>query len=247
LEGWPMGTPRSVSTKLAHPEIRVLPVADVRLYREGLANCLASRAGLQVVGMAANRDEALALVASLQPDVVVMDMATRDSLAIVRAINGSTPAVRIIAFAIEPLDREILACAEAGVAGYVHSEASTDDLVAAIESVMRDELLCPPRTAALLLRRLALLAKTKPQPNTVDLTVREREIGLLIDDGLSNKEIAQRLNIEVATVKNHVHNILEKLHVPSRAQAAAHLRATLGHVSRSAAFDRLESDPGAKV
>jgi DNA-binding NarL/FixJ family response regulator len=199
------------------------------------------------VGLAANRDEALALVASLQPDVVVMDMAMRDSLDIVRAINGSLPEVRIIAFAIEPLDREILACAEAGVAGYVHSEASTDDLVAAIESVMRGELLCPPRTAALLLRRLALLAKTKQRPEATNLTGREREIGMLIDEGLSNKEIAQRLNIEVATVKNHVHNILEKLHVPSRAQAAARLRATVGHVSRSAVLDRRAPDPVAKI
>jgi DNA-binding NarL/FixJ family response regulator len=217
----------------------VLPIAEVRLYREGLANNLAGRSNLDVVGTAANRDEALTRVSSLQPDVVVLDMATHESLEIVRAISGSVPQVRILAFAIEELDREILACAEAGVAGYVSCEASTDDLAAAIESVMRGELLCPPRTAALLLRRLASLAKGgQAEMRGLSLTRREREIVVLIDDGLSNKEIAQRLNIEVATVKNHVHNLLEKLHVSTRAQAAAHLRRGTGRGSRSAATDR---------
>ena len=220
-------------------KVRVLPVAEVRLYREGLASNLGGRENLHVVGMAANREEASMLVASLQPDVVVLDMATRDSLEIVRAISGSAPKVRILAFAIEELDREILACAEAGVAGYVPCEASTDDLVAAIESVMRGELLCPPRTAALLLRRLASLAKGgQTQMPGLSLTGREREIVVLINEGLSNKEIAQRLNIEVATVKNHVHNLLEKLHVSTRAQAAAHLRGGAGRASRAAVNHR---------
>jgi two-component system, NarL family, nitrate/nitrite response regulator NarL len=207
------------------PDIRVLPVAEVRLYREGLARSLASRPGITVVGTAANRDEALSLVESSRPDVVVLDMATRNSLEIVRTVNDSTPAVRIIAFAVEELDPQIIACAEAGVAGYVCCEASTDDLLIAIESVMRGELRCPPRTAALLLHRLASLARGAPEPVVgVNLTAREREILVLIDDALSNKEIAQRLHIEVATVKNHVHSILEKLHVTTRAQAAARLR-----------------------
>ena len=219
--------------------VRVLPVAEVRLYREGLASNLASRKNLDVIGTAANRDEALALVASSRPDVVVLDIATRDSLEIVSAISSSAPNVRILAFAIEELDREILACAEAGVAGYVPCEASTDDLVAAIESVMRGELLCPPRTAALLLRRLASLAKGgQAQTRGLSLTGRERETVALIEEGLSNKEIAQRLHIEVATVKNHVHNLLEKLHVNTRAQAAAHLRGMRGRASRSVATGR---------
>jgi two-component system, NarL family, nitrate/nitrite response regulator NarL len=234
-----MRAPHLVPTVPSHQSVRVLPVAEVRLYREGLASSLACRTNLDVVGTAANRDEALMLVASLQPDVVVLDMATRDSLEIVRAISGSAPRVRILAFAIEELDHEIVACAEAGVAGYVPCEASTDDLIAAIESVMRGESLCPPRTAALLLSRLATLAKGgQAQSRGLNLTAREREIVVLIDEGLSNKEIAQRLNIEVATVKNHVHNVLEKLHVSNRAQAAAHVRGGPGRGPRSAAMDR---------
>jgi two-component system nitrate/nitrite response regulator NarL len=94
-------------------------VADVRLYREGLSTSLGRREHLAVLGEAGSREAALALVASNPPDVVVLDMATRDSLAIVRAISSAAPSVKIIAFAIEELDREILACGEAGMAGWV--------------------------------------------------------------------------------------------------------------------------------
>ena len=87
-------------------------MADVRLYREGLSTSLGCREHLAVLGEASNREAALALVASNPPDVVVLDMATRDSLAIVRAIGSAAPGVKIIAFAIEELDREILACGE---------------------------------------------------------------------------------------------------------------------------------------
>jgi two-component system nitrate/nitrite response regulator NarL len=234
----------SVPALPAPKDVRVLPVAEVRLYREGLASNLAGRKNLNVVGTAANRTEAMTLVASLQPDVVVLDMATRDSLQIVRSLSRAAPAVRILAFAIEELDREILACAEAGVAGYVSCEASADELVAAIESVMRGESLCPPRTAALLFRRLALRAKAgQEQADDLSLTGREREIVVLIADGLSNKEIAQRLNVEVATVKNHVHNLLEKLDVTTRGQAVAHLRRGVNRMSRSLVLDPSSSVP----
>ncbi len=234
-----MRTGHSVPIASLHEGIRVLPVAEVRLYREGLASSLACRENMVVVGTATTRDEALTLVASAQPDIVVLDMATRDGLEIVRAITSTAPSVKVIAFAIEGLDREILACAEAGVAGYVHCQASMDDLVAAIESVMRGELLCAPRTAAMLLRRVASLAKGEPeQLGKLRLTAREREIVMLIDGGLSNKEIAQKLKIEVATVKNHVHSILEKLHVTTRAEAVAHLRSDTASTSRSRLSDR---------
>ena len=105
--------------------------------------------------------------------------------------------------------------------------------------MMRGELLCPPRTAALLLGRLASLAKGETNNlDGVTLTRREREIVTLIDGGRSNKEIALRLNIEVATVKNHVHRILDKLQVTTRAEAAARLRETGGPRSRSLVLDR---------
>src|SRR5439155_3862772 len=132
---------------------------------------------------------------------------------------------RIVAFAVVETDAEILACAEAGVSAWVPREGSIDDLVATIESVERDELHCPPKLASTLFRRLASLTRRLPQRSPADgLTAREREILALIDRGLSNKEIAVRLSVEVTTVKNHVHNILDKLQVSRRNEAAAFVR-----------------------
>src|SRR2546421_13075479 len=123
---------------------------------------------------------------------------------------------------------DVLASAEAGAIAYVPREASLEDLVAVIECAVRGEAVCSPRVAGALLRRIAVLA-TDGRSDRVParLTKREREIMGLIDEGLSNKEIAKRLRIEVATVKNHVHNILEKLQVHRRGEAAARVRAAL--------------------
>ena len=206
--------------------IRVLVVASVRLYREGMASNLEGRDGLSVVGSSASRVEALRLMTATNPAVVVLDMATNQSLDLVRAIKEVDPQVKIIAFAVEEQDPEIIACAEAGVDGYVACEGSMDDLTSTINSVTRGELLCSPRVAATLLRRVGALANgVRKPPATHGLTSRECEVLGLIDGGLSNKEIAVRLQIEVATVKNHVHNLLEKLHVASRAEAASQLGA----------------------
>jgi DNA-binding NarL/FixJ family response regulator len=183
---------------------------------------LAARPGLAVVGAAAAREAAVALITSARPDVVVLDMATRDSLGIARAIADAQPDARIVAFAVAETDGEILACAEAGVAAWVPREGSIDDLVATIESVERGELRCPPKLASSLFRRLASLTRRLPHRSLADaLTGRERQILALIDRGLSNKEIAVRLSVEVTTVKNHVHNILDKLQVSRRNEAAA--------------------------
>jgi two-component system nitrate/nitrite response regulator NarL len=206
------------------PTIRVLVVAGVRLYREGLATNLASRKNFAVVGTAACLDDVLAQLRPNRPDVVVLDMGTPENFPIVQAIRAEAAHVKTVAVAIEEVDRDVLACAEAGVAGYVPYDRSIDELVAVIESVTRGELLCSPRMAATLFRRLAAMAGEDPERAKHGLTARERQIVPLIDAGLSNKEIAQSLSIEVATVKNHVHNILDKLQVCSRAEAAARLR-----------------------
>jgi two-component system nitrate/nitrite response regulator NarL len=218
-------------------QVRVLIVADVRLYRDGLVHALAGRESLTILGTAVDSEEALALVEALHVDVAVLDMTSRDSLRIARAIHQAAPHVKVVAFAVEESDREVLTCAEAGVAGYVPRGASADDLIVMIESVMRGELTCPPHTVSLLFRRLASLANGRDGPDGSKVTGREREILVLIDSGLSNKQIAQRLGIEVATVKNHVHHILEKLHVTSRSQAAALLRDRPGRASYSERLD----------
>jgi DNA-binding NarL/FixJ family response regulator len=205
--------------------INLVVVAEVRLYREGLIGSLASSEGLAVVGAAGDQDDALALVAAVKPDVMILDMATRNSLDIVRKVREAAPKTKILAFAVDESERDIIACAEAGVAGYVTCQGSMDDLVATIARCTRGELVCSPRITAMLFRRLGtLVGGPQNAGEALSLTAREGQIVDLIDAGLSNKEIANRLGIEVATVKNHVHNILEKLSVTTRAEAAARLR-----------------------
>src|SRR5262249_28164381 len=151
------------------------------------------------------------LIQASRPDVVVLDMATRRSFDIVRAIRLQAPEIQIVAFGVEELESEIVACAKAGIAGYVPCEASLDELVAIIEGVVRGEVICTPRIAAGIFRQLESLtsaAHTNPSmPIAATLTTRERQILELIGRGLSNKEIAVHLGIEVSTVKNHVHNL----------------------------------------
>jgi two-component system, NarL family, nitrate/nitrite response regulator NarL len=209
--------------------IRVAIVADTRLYREGLAQVLGRDSRMSVVATLARRDEALASLPALQSDVVLVDMATPDSCSLVRAILDRAPHAHVIALGVAEDGDDVLGCAEAGVAGYVPREASIEELVAVVESVARGESICSPRVVASLLRRVAALAATHSGALPLaHLTSREREIIRLIDDGLSNKDIARVLGIEVATVKNHVHNILDKLQVHRRGEAAARVRGALG-------------------
>jgi DNA-binding NarL/FixJ family response regulator len=205
--------------------ILILIVSDIRLYRDGLAESLARHAGLAVVGTAAHADEAIRHAAALSPTVILIDHALPESLRTIRLISTVQPGIRIVVLGVLETDKNLLACAEAGVAGYVPRDASLPDLITAIENAARGELRCPPQIAATLLRQLAQRAAGPGDlPPRAPLTAREAEIVRFIEQGLSNKEIAVRLGIQVATVKNHVHNLLEKLRVHHRDEAAARLR-----------------------
>ena len=206
--------------------ISVLILSDIRLYRDGLAEVLARRRSIAVVGSAAEREEGVGLAVELEPEVVLVDMAMPESLATVRELRAHVPGARVVALGVPEVEREVIDCAEAGVAGYVTRERSLADMVEAIQRAARGEALCSPAMTATLLRRVATLAAERA-PEHAPLTARELEIVRLIDEGLSNKQIAQRLCIEIATVKNHVHHILEKLKVRRRSEAAARVRGQL--------------------
>ena len=213
--------------------IRVLIVDDACLYREGLATMLSHESWVAAVQAASDVAAALAALTSFGPEVVLLNMATVSAATILDSMVQLAPEVKVVALGVSEVEEELIPVAEAGVAGYLLRDQSLAELRQIVQSVARGETVCTPRTTAMLLSRVAALARTPrtrlavPSPRLDLLTVREREVLQLIDDGLSNKEIARKLSIEVRTVKNHVHNILEKLQVHRRGEAAARMRSVL--------------------
>jgi len=199
-------------------------VAGVRLYREGLVDAL-TREGLTVVGVDDGQHDVLAQVIAARPDVVLLDMSTVNSSATAREIHQGAADTAVVALGVGASDAELLACAEAGMTGYVSRDACMADLIPCIESAARGEMICSPSLARVLVRRLAALAAERAtEPPPVRLTEREQQIAALLEQDLSNKEIGSRLGIEVATVKHHVHNVLEKMGVRRRYEAVRVLK-----------------------
>lgn len=215
--------------------VRAMIVTDVRLYREGLAEVLGRIGEVSVVATCAPDRDALGKVAELKPHILLADSAVVRSTDLVRRIAEASPATGVVAFAVaEENEDEVLACAEAGVVGFVSRDASAGELVAILVAAAQGHVRCSPRVAGLMVRRVAAMAAARPSDSQLlPLTRRETEIVALIDTGLSNKEIACQLNIETATVKNHVHSLLEKLRVHRRGEAAAILRTHRHASSRS--------------
>ncbi len=203
---------------------RLIIVTEVRLYLEGLADVLRRQDGVEVAGTAATYLEALDLLTDERPQVVLLDSSMPTGLELCARMARVAPEVRIVALGLAEEEKDVLAFAEAGVAGYVPRNGSFEDLVSAIKCAERGELLCSPRIAATLFRHAAASlrrgARGEPDLGLSSLTRREIEILDLISAGLSNKEIAGRLGIELATVKNHVHHLLQKLGVTRRVDAA---------------------------
>ena len=218
--------------------IRALIAGRSRVHREALAAVLAQAGRVRVLGTASHREEVLTHLAEAPPDIVLVDFATPEAASIVAEIRRQTPRVKVVAITLGETETEVIQLAEAGVAGYVLPDGSLDDLIIAVESAVRGELYCPPRVAFTLLRRvgaMALALSNQEEHSPIDaLTQREREILELVDQGMSNKQIAGHLGIELATAKNHVHNILKKLHVHRRINASTWCRKAGFHLKLEA-------------
>jgi two-component system nitrate/nitrite response regulator NarL len=208
--------------------IRILIAIAVRLYREGLSEMLSRHERFEVVALEAETHSTVQRAHELQPDIVFLDVSMPDGLWLVHRLRVEVPDVAVVATAVGEADGEIVACAEAGVAGFVTRDQSLAEAVCVLESVICGESACSPRTAAALLRRVAVLSAQREPPGPPDgLTPREKEIAGLIARGLSNKEIARELYIEISTVKNHVHHMLKKLGARGRVEVGARVRAHL--------------------
>jgi DNA-binding NarL/FixJ family response regulator len=210
--------------------LRVLLVDDQALFREALATLLEVRPEVEVVGGAANGAEALARVAELGPDVVLMDlhMPVLDGIAATRRLRVEHPAVRVLALTTFDDDEDVFAALRAGAVGYLLKDVSGDRLVEALLAAARGESVLQPSVAARVVARFAELpddAPPRPQPLVVPLSDRELEVLRLLADGASNREIAAAVFLAEGTVKNHVTNVLAKLGARDRTQAALRGRA----------------------
>jgi DNA-binding NarL/FixJ family response regulator len=210
--------------------IRVILVDDQALFREGLTTLLGQNAELEVAGTAVDGAEAVALCARVKPDVVLMDlrMPGMGGVEATRRIRVVQPAVRVLVLTTFEEDEEVFAAIRAGAAGYLLKASPSEKLFEAIRTVASGESFLQPSVTAKLMAEFSRVTardeKRAAQPLLDPLSGRELGVLLALADGLSNKEIAARLGIAEGTVKNHMTNVLGKLGVLDRTQAALRAR-----------------------
>lgn len=204
---------------------RVLLADDHALFREGLAGILAAQPDLEVVGEARDGFEAVVKAQALQPDLVLMDvqMPGMDGLEATRQIRQARPETVIVMLTVRDDDDKLFTALKYGAQGYLLKDIRAADMLALLRGALRGEAALSPRMAGLVLdefRRLSRQAPSEEQESEAALTRREQEVLELAARGASDKEIAEALVISLYTVKSHMRNILSKLHVSSRQEAA---------------------------
>ncbi|MCW2588709.1 MAG: Two-component system, NarL family, nitrate/nitrite response regulator NarL [Mycobacterium sp.] len=219
-----MNTANFVSTKemgRTLPPVHLLVVDDCMLFRDNLAAAIAASGA--VVSVAWDLPTLVTAANITSPDIILVNIATSESAMLLDAASTTFPNARLVVLGVSEDDEPtIVACAEAGVAGYHTRNQSLEDLLVLIGKVGSGESVCSPRVSAVLLRRLSSLASARePAKRELVLTTREAQILQMLRVGMSNRDIAAQLRIAVHTVKNHVHSLFNKLGVNTRAEAAA--------------------------
>lgn len=210
-------------------KIRLLLIEDNRLLREGLTEMIKKQRGLDLVGASEKFEGVLSKEQKLKPQVVLLDQCLQDqnSLHVAqKIITKEFPEAKVIVMGLIPVKADVMEFVEAGASGFILKDSTFDDFLKTIRSVAQGGKVLPLALTGSLFSQIVEVAvrNGKVQLNDVRITKREREIIDLISEGLSNKEIAQRLHLAPYTVKNHVHHILEKLALHSRLQIAVHAR-----------------------
>ncbi|GAC1382490.1 MAG: hypothetical protein NVSMB48_13180 [Marmoricola sp.] len=203
--------------------MRVLVVADIRLYREGVAGALRALADVETAATASNGPAAVIAARSSECNVAIIDTTLPDSRETIAALFAARPALKVVALGVREEGPDVVACAEAGVHGYVSRDASLNDLADALRAARRGEAICSAKIAAGLLRHIAEKARASQRNTPIGLTSREQEILRLVEQGMSNRQIGQVLDLQLSTVKNHVHNVLTKLGATTRTDVSAAL------------------------
>lgn len=207
--------------------VRAFLIASIRAYREPLARALRS-AGTDVVGTAPDPVSALPRIGELEPDAILVEALTPAQRLSIAGLHAVVPETPIVALGIPDRPVDAVALVEAGASGYVTRDQSVDETASVMRSIVDGEFPCSGRVARILADRVSQLpTPAHPlEPATSRLTAREHEIAELVGSGMSNKEIAHILGIELATVKNHVHNVLGKLGATRRSEVASSVRSS---------------------
>lgn len=200
--------------------VKLLLVDDHEIVRAGLRMLFSAEPGVQIIGEAASGREAVELVMRLGPDVVLMDVAMPDMNGIeaTRRIKEARPAVAVLALTMHEEEEYFFEMLSAGASGYVPKRAAPDDLLSAIRVVSQGEVFIYPSMAKLLVKDFLRRAEETAPPEAELLTAREMEVLACIADGLTNREIAERLVISVKTVDRHRENIMHKLNLHNRVE-----------------------------
>ncbi|MBI4199236.1 MAG: response regulator transcription factor [Chloroflexi bacterium] len=207
------------------PRSKVLVVDDHPLLRRGVMDVLALQEGLLVVGEASNGQEAIQRAKELQPDVIVMDlqMPVMDGLEATQAIAQEVPTSKIVIFTVSEKEGDLFQAIRVGARGYVLKNATAADLVRAVFHIAQGGVIISPDMASKLLKELAVKPEPIPEQEADSvLSPREAEVLRFVAAGKTNKEIASALFLSENTVKTHMRNIMDKLHVVNRIQAATH-------------------------
>ena len=207
-----------------HDDIRVMICDDHALFRRGLVMVLEAEDDIEVVGEAEDGEDAVAKAAELVPDVVLMDvrMPVVDGIEATRRITESVPHARILMLTVSDEEDDLYEAIKAGATGYLLKEVSIEEVAPAARAVMAGQSLISPSMASKLITEFSSLAKRAEERTSVPsprVTDRELEVLRLVAQGKSNREIATELYISENTVKNHVRNILDKLHLHTRVEA----------------------------
>jgi DNA-binding NarL/FixJ family response regulator len=210
-------------------KIKIVLVEDNRILREGIKAVINAQADLKVVAVSSGNHEAMLLARTKKPHVILMDLGLRSAngLRMVKDLSTELPQIRVIGMGLIPSQLDVIEFVEAGAAGFILKDATLEEVMRTIRSVAAGTKILPPTLTESLFTRVIEQALQKGKgnlPSAVRMTKREREIIVLIAEAMSNKEIAERLNLSTFTVKSHVHNILEKMALHSRLQIATQFR-----------------------
>src|SRR5713226_1168429 len=218
-----------VSAIVPCSSIRVFLMMENRLLREALIRLFRKRSDLVIVGHEGPPDATASRVLGTQFDVLLIDtfQITWPAAKIARETGGQS-GYKAVLIGMEPDEELFMAAVRSGVMGYLLKDASASELVAAVRAVYRGEAVCPPQLCSTLFRFVAHMIEEMPVKRSAprpDLTIRQQQLMVLVAKGLTNKEIASRLNLSEFTVRNHIHRILKQVDAGSRSEAVETIRA----------------------